>query len=320
MALTEEEVKALEKEADLARRRNIAAANIADARGTAGMQRAYNQMRAESDMAAHERYMARRRAFAERNPLSVPGEERRRLQLQEDRGSLRAHEMAMLDKRNAGNLAVAKENRDAAREQGLDAANATATANIKLGEINQIIKEKEFELAQQKLAQEKELETIRGKNAKSVVEAQNAGNANVETIKGEWDVKKQSELNKGLMAQAETARISREAKLAADLQKTKMNNDTKKEISKEKSRVDIITEALKQSAAEGKDSMTTLMELEEKYKNDPVMLDQIDIRKENIAIGQPGYPKPKEGEMRRIRRPDGSMGWGVFVNNRWVQS
>jgi hypothetical protein len=320
MALTEDEVQKLEEEANLARRRNIAAANIADARGTAGMQRAYNQMRAESDMAAHERYMARRRAFAERNPLSVPGEERRRLQLQEDRGSLRAHEMAMLDKRNAGNLAVAKENRVAAREQGMEAANATAQANIKLGEINSGIKEKEFELARQRLAQEKELETLKGKNTIDAINAQNKGSESVEKIKGEWDVKKQSELNKGIMAQAETARISREAKLAAELQKAKMNNDTKEKISKEKSRVDIISETLKQSAAEGKDVMTTLMELEEKYKNDPVMLDQIDIRKENIAINQPAYPKPKEGELRQIRRPDGSKGWAVFVNNKWVQS
>lgn len=320
MALTEAEVKALEKEADLTRRRNIAAANLADARGTAGMQRAYNQMRSESDMAAHERYMARRRAFAERNPLTIPGEERRRLQLQADRGSLRAHEMSMLDKRNANSLAVARENRGAAREQGLDAANATANANIRLGEINQGIKEAELELARQKLAHEKELEALKGKITIDAINAQNKGSENVETIKGEWDVKKQSELNKGLIAQTEAALISRKAKLAADLQKTIINNETKKEISKEKSRVDIISAALKQSAAEGKDSMTTLMELEEKYRNDPVMLDQIDIRKENIAIGQPAYPTPNEGETRPIRRPNGSMGWAVFVNNRWVQS
>lgn len=180
MALTQEEVEKLEEEANLARRRNIAAANLADARGTAGMQRAYNQMRAESDMAAHERYMARRRAFAERNPLAVPGEERRRLQLQEDRGSLRAHEMAMLDKRNAGNLAVAQENRGAAREQGLDAAKAKAQADLELGRINKGLKETELknqltmheqtlannlELADKKGALDKELETIKVQSA-----------------------------------------------------------------------------------------------------------------------------------------------------------
>ncbi len=215
MALTEEEVKALEKEANLARRRNIAAANLADAHGTAGMQRAYNQMRDKSDMAAHERYMARRRAFVERNPLAVPGEERRRLQLQEDRGSLRAHEMAMLDKRNAGNLAVAKENRGAAREQGLDAANAKAQADLELGRINKGLKETELknqltmheqtmannlELADKKGALDKELETIRvqgalsqttikNKHEDSMNQAKHANNLQVAGVNADATVK-----------------------------------------------------------------------------------------------------------------------------------
>lgn len=272
MALTEAEVKALEKEADLARRRNIAAANLADARGTAGMQRAYNQMRDKSDMAAHERYMARRRAFAERNPLAVPGEERRRLQLQEDRGSLRAHEMAMLDKRNAGNLSVAQENRGAAREQGLDAANATATANVRLGEINSGIKEKEFELARQKLAQEKELETIRGKNAKSVVEAQNAGNANVETIRGESNVKVATEQAKGTLAREQIKRENKQAEIEGRIRVQIEKNKGKVDVEKIKGAAKTIQQALELGLANGKTTNQVISELNEANKDNPEML------------------------------------------------
>ena len=285
MALTEAEVKALEKEANLARRRNIAAANLADARGTAGMQRAYNEMRDKSDMAAHERYMARRRAFAERNPLTVPGEERRRLQLQADRGSLRAHEMAMLDKRNAGNLAVAKENRGAAREQGLDAANATATANIKLGEINQIIKETEFELARQKLAQEKELEALKGKNTIDAINAQNKGSESVERIRGESNVKVATEQAKGNLAREQLKRDMKREEIAGKIQAQIVKNNGSVDTAKIRTGAKVIEEALTAGMANGKSATEVMNELKTAYKDNPDMLQFIGVYSTEISGG-----------------------------------
>lgn len=193
MALTEEEVKALEKEADLTRRRNVAAADLKDARGTAGMQRAYNQMRAESDMAAHERFMERRRAFAERNPLAIPGEERRRLLGQQDKLDLRAHEMSMLDKRNANSLAIAQENRGAAREQGMEAAKINA--EVKNTELkNQLTMHEQslknaLELADKKGALDKELETIRTQGALNQTAIKNKHEADIANAKNANDLK-----------------------------------------------------------------------------------------------------------------------------------
>lgn len=277
MALTEAEVKKLEEEANLARRRNIAAANLAAAHDISGKQRAYNQMRAESDMAAHERFMARRRAFAERNPLAVPGEERRRLQLQADRGSLRAHEMAMLDKRNAGNLAVAQENRGAAREQGLDAANATAQANIKLGEINSDIKEKEFELAKLKLAHEKKLETLKGKNTIDAINAQNKGSESVEKIRGESNVKVATEQAKGDLARNQLKRDLKREEIAGKIQAQIVKNNGSVDTAKIRAGAKVIEEALATGMANGKSATEVMNELKTTYKDNPDMLQFIGI-------------------------------------------
>ena len=316
MALTEAEVKALEKEADLARRRNIAAANLADARGTAGMQRAYNQMRAESDMAAHERYMARRRAFAERNPLAVPGEERRRLQLQEDRGSLRAHEKAMLDKRNANSLAIAQENRGAAREQGLEAAKATGKANIKLGKINQGIKEKEFELAQQKLAQEKELETLKGKNTIDAINAQNKGSERVETIRGESNVKVATEQAKGNLSRDQLKRDLKSMDIAAQMadrerrETGKDNRERDNRLSKE------FNNAIDESMARGMSYTEAVAEYKQVHQNDPQRLKDFNrylTAKNEIENPNPNSGTPKEGDERAVQG-----GTAVYHNGQWM--
>lgn len=277
MALTEEEVKKLEEEANLARRRNIAAANLADARDISGKQRAYNQMRAESDMAAHERFMERRRAFAERNPLAVPGEERRRLQLQADRGSLRAHEMGMLDKRNEGALSVAEENRWAAREQGMEAAKATAEANIKLGEINKGIKDAELELARQKLAQEKELETLKGKNTIDAINAQNKGSETVETIRGESNVKVATEQAKGNLAREQLKRDLKREEIAGKIQAQIVKNNGSIDAAKIRAGAEVIENALATGMANGKSATEVMNELKTTYKDNPDMLQFIGI-------------------------------------------
>lgn len=317
MALTEEEVKALEKEADLTRRRNVAAADLKDARGTAGMQRAYNQMRAESDMAAHERFMERRRAFAERNPLAIPGEERRRLQLQEDRGSLRAHEMSMLDKRNANSLAIAQENRGAAREQGMEAANATAKANIRLDEINKGLKEKEFELARQKLAHEKELETLKGKNTIDAINAQNKGSERVETIRGKSNIKVATEQAKGNLARDQLKRDLKSMDIAAKMtdserKETGRNNrERDNRLSKE------FTNYISESMAYGLSYEEAVAKYKRVHQNEPERLKHFNrylTAKNEIENPNPNSGTPKEGDERPIQG-----GTAVYHNGVWVK-
>lgn len=313
MALTEEEVKALEKEADLTRRRNIAAANLKDARGTAGMQRAYNQMRAESDLAAHERFMERRRAFAERNPLAIPGEERRRLQLQEDRGSLRAHEMSMLDKRNANSLAIAKENRGAAREQGYDAAYAKAQADIKLGEINRGIKEKEFELARQKLAHEKELEALKGKNTIDAINTQNKGSETVEKIRGESSIKTAAERAKGDIAREEIKRDMKNNEIAARIERDRINNGQKVNRIALKEQLDLISSSIAESMKQGKTYEEAVHEIRDANKNNPDLIKTLmDFTADNER--QKNGSGPQEGDERPIQG-----GVAVYRNGVWVK-
>ncbi len=313
MALTEEEVKALEKEADLTRRRNVAAADLKDARSTAGIQRAYNQMRAESDMAAHERFMERRRAFAERNPLAIPGEERRRLQLQADRGSLRAHEMSMLDKRNANSLAIAQENRGAAREQGMEAAKATAKANISLGEINKGLKEKEFELAQKKLAHEKELETLKGKNTIDAINAQNKGSESVETIRGESNVKVATEQAKGNLAREEIKRDMKRDEIAARIEQDRINNGEKVNRIELKKQLDLISDSIAESMKQGKSYEEAVHEIRATNRNNPNLIKTLmDFTADNEK--QKNGSGPQDGDERPIQG-----GTAVYRNGVWVK-
>lgn len=171
-----------------------------------------NEKSHEKMMAAHERFMARKKAYVMRNPSAVPVREREMLLGDIQREGLRKHEMDMLDKRNENALAVAKENRGASREQGLDAANATANANIRLGEINKGLKETELknqltmheqtmannlDLAERKGALDKELETIRANaaNRKLEVEAAEAekkrkADSELENVRAKRDIAK----------------------------------------------------------------------------------------------------------------------------------
>ncbi|MBR2921474.1 MAG: hypothetical protein IKC27_09000 [Kiritimatiellae bacterium] len=104
-----------------------------------------NEKSHEKAMAAHERFMARKKAYVMRNPSAVPVREREMLLGDIQREGLRKHEMDMLDKRNVGNLDVARENRGAAREQGVEAANAKARADLELGKINKGLRETELQ-------------------------------------------------------------------------------------------------------------------------------------------------------------------------------
>lgn len=104
-------------------------------------QERYEQKLAAQRDAAHERFMASRRRFAEANPNAMSPQEYRQTMFgnAEDKGGLMAHEKEMLKeksaadielqgKKNEGELAVAQEKRAGMREQGADAAKANAEA------------------------------------------------------------------------------------------------------------------------------------------------------------------------------------------------
>jgi hypothetical protein len=239
------------------------------------------------ELTPHERRMQRRINFIESNPMAVSPQERslllgRRRQM-EDEDRLRKHELGMLDKRNANALAIAKENRGAAREQGLDAANATANANIRLGEINQGIKEKEFELAQKRLEHEKEIEALKGKNNIDAISAQNKGSENVEKIRGESNVRVATEQAKGGIAREEIRRDIKREELKNKLDIADKNVQGKLGAEKIKNIRSILDEQQRQNPGMTLDQVFD--KVREMYKTDPdVML----YLGGSASEGQPG--------------------------------
>lgn len=239
-----------------------------------------NEKSHEKMMAAHERFMARRRAFAERNPLTIPGEERRRLQLQADRGSLRAHEMNMLDKRNAGMITVAEKNAEGLRNQGLGVVEANNKYKIEHGNAHEkgmrmLDHEHAMALAEKQRQSAIDLETQRGKNAQTLAETQNAGAEKVETIRGESNVKVATEQAKGTIAREEMRRDIRREEIEGRIRRQIEKNKGTADVAKIKSAAKIIEESITSGVAQGKTVGQVMSELNDAYKDNPEMLNFI---------------------------------------------
>lgn len=148
-----------------------------------------NEKSHEKAMAAHERFMARKKAYVMRNPSAVPVREREMILGDIQREGLRKHEMDMLDKRNAGMIAVAEKNAQGLRDQGLSVVEATNKYKIEHGnahdeKMRKLDHEHALALAEKQRQSAIDLETQRGRNAKTVAETQNAGAEKVATIHG----------------------------------------------------------------------------------------------------------------------------------------
>ena len=135
-----------------------------------------NEKSHEKEMTAHERFMARKKAYVMRNPSAVPVREREMILGDIQREALRKHEMDMLDRRVWADISIAKENRGAEREQGMEAAKVKAEAAVKLGEINTGLTE--TELQNQRTRHEQRLQ-----HEKDIIDKQGAINKELETIK-----------------------------------------------------------------------------------------------------------------------------------------
>lgn len=181
-----------------------------------------NEKSHEKAMAAHERFMARKKAYVMRNPSAVPVREREMILGDIQREGLRKHEMDMLDKRVQADISIAEENRGAAREQGWEAAKVKAAADVELGKINKGLKETELEnqlkmhekqmannlaVADKKGAFDKEVETIRA----------NAANRKLEVEAAEAEKKRKADLElENVRAKSDIAKARIEAQGRVD--------------------------------------------------------------------------------------------------------
>lgn len=214
------------------------------------MENLSNEKSHEKAMAAHERFMARKKAYVMRNPSAVPVREREMILGDIQREALRKHEMDMLDKRVRADISIAEENRGAAREQGSEAARVKAEADIKLGEINKGLKETEFKnqltmheqtmannlaVAERKGAFDKEVETIRANaaNRKLEVEAAEAekkrkADLELENVRAKSDIAKAQIMARGRVDSARVRSAEMDIRRANNALTTYLNNPVNK--------------------------------------------------------------------------------------------
>ena len=243
------------------------------------------------ELTPHERRMQRRINFIESNPMAVSPQERslllgRRRQM-EDEDRLRKHEMDMLDKRNAGQLDVAKANAEGLKNQGLGAAEVRAAADKALAGMNadNQFRIRQMELdAQESLEREKNhLERARLDHEYQKAQEHNAMAKDLARIQGEYGVKTATEQAKGGIAREEIRRdIKREDfenKLALDASKTE------RELGKEKVRA--IMSIIKDYRSENPDMTYDQIaeKMRETHKNDPAMMLFLGG---SASAGQPG--------------------------------
>lgn len=284
MAYTEEQVEALEKLATLAARARKAEQSILKAeRGPTFAEESHAKM-----MAAHDRFMDRRRAFAMRNPNVVPGHERAMILGDIQREGLRKHEMDMLDKRNAGMIGVAEKKAEGLRNQGLGVA--TENNNYKMwygNEHDEKMRKLEMEnamaLAEKQCQGAIDLETQRGKNAKTLAETQNAGAEKVETIRGDYGVKAATEQARGAIAREQMRRENKQAEIEGRIRVQIEKNKGKLDVAKVKAASKIIEEAIADGAALGKGVDQVMSELNDANENNPEMLKFIKLYQQGTS-------------------------------------
>lgn len=270
---SEAAVLEMEKKAAMRKRMNKAMADYAvNSTPTAQAQareQAENNRQRDIASGAHERAMARRRQFIERNPFAVSPFERKAVlgdfQARQDQAALREHELEMVGKKNEGAIKVAEHNANGMINQGKSAAEINAGVRGK--EIDAGLKKHELEMANRK-----DIAGIQSETQKSISAGQNQTTLEAERIRGKSAVEAQAEANKGLLAQSELKQKMEQERLANTLQNTLIKANGKLTADQAKQHTNIITAALRAGAANGKDTATVMAELRETYKNDPDML------------------------------------------------
>lgn len=241
-----------------------------------------NRRSHEKAMEAHERFMARKKAYVMRNPSAVPVREREMILGDIQREGLRKHEMDMLDKRNAGMIAVAEKNAEGLRNQGLGVVEANNKYRIEHGNehdknMRKLDHEHAMALAEKQRQSAIDLETRRGQNAKTLAETQNAGAEKVETIRGEYGVKQAAEQARGKMAQEQIRRENKQAEIEGRIRVQIEKNKGTEDAAKVKAASKIIEEAITSGAVQGKSVDQVMSELNESYKNNSEMLEFIKL-------------------------------------------
>ena len=306
MALTPEEVKRMEEQADLSDRFNRAADRYM-AGNNPGLRAAEREQvlrgrEADVFSAARQRRLDSQRMTAIADPgRYAPSVRQEALEWQRN-GGLRAHELAMLEKQNKGALDVQMEKTRTAGE----AARQTGLTNIELEKLrggytdnkgvfhpgSQTLLEREkmqngLTLAEKQIASQ---ERIAGMEHGTIGEdgtVTPGSRERVATITGQSAVQQQAEANKGLAAQAEINRQMQQEQIAAGIKRTIITAGGKADAAKIAGHAKIIGEALRGGSMVGKDPTTVMAELAEQYKNDPEMLQSIQ------AFGGQQQPKKK---------------------------
>ena len=278
----------------------------------------YEQKLAEQHKKIGERWAERQRSFADPTRMSREQYQHVMFGNAYDKNGLMAHERDMLreksaadlelqGKKNEGELAVAREKRAGMREQGADAAQASAEAAMKTAEL---------EWATKKGIAEMDAETKKDVAGMELEGKKYGADKNLEIAKtqGEYGVMQQAEANKGLTAQAEIKRQQQERQIAATLEKAKIVAGGKVDAAKINGQAKTINTAIETGIAAGKDLPAVMAELTEQYQGDSEMLEAIS------AIGGGGQSQqsaqPKEGDTKTL-----SSGTKVvFRNGQWVKA
>ena len=307
MALTPEEVKRMEEQADLSDRFNRAADRYV-AGNNPGLRAAEREQvlrgrEADVFSAARQRRINANRAIAASDPGRFSAfETRSLLGLQhtqggdipmldrQEREGLRAHELEVLKRQGDNDFRVAEQKRLGMREQGADAAGLNAEAT-KYGWDKQLEVEQERQkggltLAEKQIASQERIAGMEHGTIGPDGIVTPGSRERVATITGQSAVQQQAEANKGLAAQAEINRQKQQEQIAAQIQRSIIEAGWKVDAAKIAGHAKIVEQALRNGAIVGKDAATVMAELAEQYKNDPEMLKSIQ--------GYGGQQQPKK--------------------------
>ena len=294
MALTPEEVRRMEEQADLSDRFNKAADRYVAGNDprlrAAEREQVLRQREGDVFAAARQRRLESQNLTALTDPGRYAPQVYKQAKQWHDERGLRDHELAMLDKQNKGALDIQAEKTKTAGE----AARQTGLTNIELENLrvgytddngvfhpgSQTLLEREKmqngidildrQLQQQERIAEMEHGTI-GPDGNVIP----GSRERVATISGQSAVQQQTEANKGLAAQAEINRQKQQEKLDADLRRTIINANSKLGAAEIKAHSDKIKAAIEAGKWNGKDPAMVLAEMAEDQKDNPDMLRSI---------------------------------------------
>ena len=295
MALTPEEVKRMEEQADLSDRFNRAADRYV-AGNNPGLRAAEREQvlrgrEADVFSAARQRRLDSQRMTAIADPgRYAPSVRQEALEWQRT-GGLRAHEPEVLRQQGDSDFRVAQQKRWGMREQGADAAGLNAEAT-KYGWDKQLEVERERQkggltLAEKQIASQERIAGMEHGTIGPDGKVTPGSRERVATITGQSAVQQQTEANKGLAAQAEINRQKQQEQIAAQIQRSIIAADGKADAAKIAGHAKIVGEALRNGSMVGKSAATVMAELAAQYKNDPEMLKSIQ------ALGGQQPPKKK---------------------------